>query len=83
MTVDNKNAGTQNRFVPARFPLQGGAPDHGGGEGFHAKANIRPFRLNVRAPGLGGNFRYSDWFIHSLIHLPQTMTTRNGIGILL
>jgi hypothetical protein len=64
MTVDNRNAGNQNRFVPASFPLEG-ASDYGGGEQFHANANATQLRLDVRAPELGGNFRFyyqNDFF---------------------
>jgi len=64
MTSDNKNAGNQNRFVPAMFPLQGD-PNYGGGEQFHMNANASQLRLDVRAPELGGNFRFyyqNDFF---------------------
>ncbi len=64
MTSDNKNAGNQNRFVPAMFPVQG-SPDYGGGEQFHMNANATQLRLDVRAPELGGNFRFyyqNDFF---------------------
>jgi len=64
MTSDNKNAGNQNRFVPAMFPLQGEAT-YGGGEQFHMNANATQLRLDVRAPALGGNFRFyyqNDFF---------------------
>lgn len=64
MTYDNKNAGNQNRFVPASFPLQG-APDYGGGGQFNMNANATQLRLDVRAPELGGNFRFyyqNDFF---------------------
>src|SRR6185436_9549858 len=64
MTSDNKNAGNQNRFVPASFPLQGAA-NYGGGEQFHVNANATQLRLDVRAPELGGNFRFyyqNDFF---------------------
>jgi hypothetical protein len=64
MTSDNMNAGNQNRFVPASFPLQGAA-DYGGGEQFHMNANATQLRLDVRAPELGGNFRFyyqNDFF---------------------
>ena len=63
-TSDNRNAGNQNRFVPAQFPLKG-APDYGGGEQFHANANGTQLRLDVRAPELEGNFRFyyqNDFF---------------------
>jgi len=64
MTSDNKNAGNQNRFVPASFPLKGDS-DFGGGEQFHVNANATQLRLDVRAPELGGNFRFyyqNDFF---------------------
>jgi len=64
MTSDNKNAGNQNRFVPAAFPLQG-APDYGGGEQFHMNANATQLRFDVRAPELDGNLRFfyqNDFF---------------------
>jgi hypothetical protein len=64
MTLDNKNAGNKNRFVPAVFPLQGD-PNYGGGEQFNVNANATQLRLDVRAPELDGNFRFyyqNDFF---------------------
>jgi hypothetical protein len=64
MTLDNKNAGNQNRFVPALFPLNG-TPESGGGEQFHMNANATQLRLDVRAPEMAGNFRFyyqNDFF---------------------
>ena len=64
MTSDNRNAGNQNRFVPASFPLKGAA-DYGGGEQFHMNANATQLRLDVRAPEMDGNFRFyyqNDFF---------------------
>jgi hypothetical protein len=64
MTLDNRNAGNQNRFVPASFPLRG-SDDYGGGEQFNMNANATQLRLDVRAPELGGNFRFyyqNDFF---------------------
>ena len=64
MTSDNRNAGNQNRFVPAAFPLKGD-PAYGGGEQFHVNANATQLRVDVRAPELGGNFRFyyqNDFF---------------------
>jgi len=64
LTSDNKNAGNQNRFVPAVFPLKGAA-DYGGGEQLHMNANATQLRLDVRAPELDGNFRFyyqNDFF---------------------
>jgi hypothetical protein len=65
MTSDNKNAGNQNRFVPAAFPLRSNTNDYGGGEQFHVNANATQLRVDVRAPDLGGNFRFyyqNDFF---------------------
>jgi len=64
MTSDNQNAGNQNRFVPASFPLKGTAA-YGGGEQFHMNANATQLRLDVRAPEMDGNFRFyyqNDFF---------------------
>jgi hypothetical protein len=64
MTSDNRNAGNQNRFVPAVFPLKGD-PNYGGGEQFHANANATQLKLDVRAPELDGNLRFyyqNDFF---------------------
>lgn len=64
MTYDNKNAGNQNRFVPAMFPLQGAANYSESGE-FHMNANATQLRLDVRAPDADGNFRFyyqNDFF---------------------
>ncbi|HTL57719.1 MAG TPA: DcaP family trimeric outer membrane transporter [Candidatus Limnocylindrales bacterium] len=63
-TWDNKNAGNQNRFVPAVFPLHG-EPTYGGGEQFHANANATQLKLDVRAPEMPGDFRFyyqNDFF---------------------
>jgi hypothetical protein len=64
-TSDNKNAGNQNRFVPAVFPLQGD-PTYGGGEQFHMNANASQLRFDVRAPEIAdGTFRFyyqNDFF---------------------
>jgi hypothetical protein len=64
MIVDNRNAGNENRFVPAQFPLQG-SPTFGGGEQFHMTANATQLKLDVRAPESDGNFRFyyqNDFF---------------------
>ena len=64
-TSDNKNAGNQNRFVPAAFPLTTD-PAYGGGEQFHANANATQLRMDVRAPDFAdGTFRFyyqNDFF---------------------
>jgi len=64
LTWDDKNAGNQNRFVPAVFPLTTD-PTYGGGGQFHANANATQLRLDVRAPDIGGDFRFyyqNDFF---------------------
>jgi hypothetical protein len=64
LTSDNMNAGNQNRFVPASFPLKGDS-DYGGGQQFHMNANGTQLRLDVRAPEMGGDFRFyyqNDFF---------------------
>lgn len=64
MTSDNRNAGNQNRFVPAAFPLTTDST-YGGGEQFHANANATQLRLDIRAPDVDGNFRFyyqNDFF---------------------
>jgi hypothetical protein len=65
MTSDNRNAGNQNRFVPAAFPLTTD-PAYGGGEQFHANANATQLRFDVRAPEFAdGTFRFyyqNDFF---------------------
>jgi hypothetical protein len=62
---DNRNAGNNNRFVPAVFPLQTD-PTYGGGEQFHANANATQIRVDVRAPDFAdGTFRFyyqNDFF---------------------
>ena len=65
MIADNRNAGNQNRFVPAVFPLKG-TPQYGGGQQFHMNANATQIRVDVRAPELAdGSFRFyyqNDFF---------------------
>jgi hypothetical protein len=65
MTYDNMNAGNQNRFVPALFPLEG-SPEHGGDGEFHMNANATQIRVDVRAPDFDdGSFRFyyqNDFF---------------------
>jgi hypothetical protein len=64
LTTDNRNAGNQNRFVPAQFPLKGD-PAYGGGGQVHMNANATQLRLDVRAPEVPGNFRFyyqNDFF---------------------
>src|SRR6185369_229712 len=63
-TLDSDNSGDDFRFVPAKIPLEG-TQDHGGGAHFNANANGSQLRLDMRAPSLGGNFRFyyqNDFF---------------------
>jgi hypothetical protein len=62
--TDNKNAGNNNRFVPALFPLEG-SPEYGGGSRTTMTANATQIRVDVRAPEMDGNFRFyyqNDFF---------------------
>jgi hypothetical protein len=64
MTLDNRNAGNQNRFVPASFPLRG-SDEYDGSAQFNMNANATQLRLDVRAPELADNFRFyyqNDFF---------------------
>jgi len=64
ITTDNRNAGTDYRFAPAKFPLQG-APDYGGGAQSFVNANGSQLRLDVRAPEIAGSPRFyyqNDFF---------------------
>ncbi|HEY5656488.1 MAG TPA: DcaP family trimeric outer membrane transporter [Myxococcota bacterium] len=64
MTLDSKNAGSEYRFVPAKFPVEG-MPDYGGGWRFNANGNGSQLRLDVQAPAAPGNFRFyyqNDFF---------------------
>jgi len=55
--TDNEHPGSKHRFVPALFPLEGDA-NYGGGRQSSVSANATQLRLDVRAPELGGNFRF-------------------------
>jgi hypothetical protein len=64
MTVDSKYSGDDFRFVTAKIPLEG-TPEYGGGEHFNANGNGSQLRLDMRAPGAPGNFRFyyqNDFF---------------------
>jgi hypothetical protein len=64
LITDNENPGSKHRFVPALFPLETD-PNFGGGQQFAVSANATQLRLDVRAPELGGNFRFyyqNDFF---------------------
>jgi hypothetical protein len=64
IVTDNTNPGSQHRFVPALFPLQGD-PTFGGGRHSFVSANGTQLRLDVRAPEMPGDFRFyyqNDFF---------------------
>jgi hypothetical protein len=64
MTMDNKNTGDPYRFATSLFPLKGDA-NYGGGEQFNVNANGTQLKLDVRAPEMGGDFRFyyqNDFF---------------------
>ena len=57
MTMDNRNSGNPDRFVPAQIPISG-TPDHGGDHQFNMNARGSQLSLDVRAPEMAGNFRF-------------------------
>jgi hypothetical protein len=57
MMTDNQNTGDRFRFVPALFPLEG-ASNFDGGRQSSVSGNATQLRLDVRAPEMGGNFRF-------------------------
>jgi len=62
--ADNKAPGSRHRFVPALFPLEG-SPEYDEGQYSTVSANATQIRVDVRAPDLGGNFRFyyqNDFF---------------------
>jgi hypothetical protein len=56
MMIDSQNAGSDFRFVPALFPIEGTAA-HGGGEQFNMNGNGSQLRVDMRAPAMAGNLR--------------------------
>ena len=62
--TDNKAAGSRHRFAPALFPLEG-SPGFVDEMQSTVTANATQLRADVRAPDLGGNFRFyyqNDFF---------------------
>lgn len=62
--TDNKAPGSRHRFVPALFPLEG-SEGYDEGQYSTVSANATQIRVDVRAPDLGGNFRFyyqNDFF---------------------
>ncbi len=63
-TFDSDHSGSKNRFVPAKIPVSGD-PAQGGGEEFNLNGNGTQLRVDIRAPGEPGNFRFyyqNDFF---------------------
>ena len=64
MTMDNGNAGDDNRFVTALIPVKSD-PAHGGGGVFNINAKGTQLSLDVRAPKVDGSPRFfyqNDFF---------------------
>ncbi len=64
MIFDTRNSGDDFRFVPAMIPTKD-SPAYGGGERFNANGNGSQLRVDIRAPGVPGNFRFyyqNDFF---------------------
>ena len=64
MTVDDENAGDDNRFITARIPVDGEAKK-GGGSRFNINSKGSQFRIDARAPQVEGSPRFyfqNDFF---------------------
>jgi hypothetical protein len=57
LTLDNRNAGDDNRFITARIPVSDD-PDHGGGARFNINAKGSQLSVDVRAPDVTGSPRF-------------------------
>ena len=57
LTIDNRNAGDDNRFVTAKIPVDGD-PAKGGGPVFNINAKGSQLRIDVRAPEIPGSPRF-------------------------
>ncbi len=61
---DNQNSGNADRFVTATIPIRN-TPGAGGGEQFNMTAKGSQLSMDVRAPGVPGDFRFyynNDFF---------------------
>ena len=56
-TVDDKNSGNPDRFVPAQIPIEGD-PAHGGGVRANMNARGSSLSVDVRAPDMPGDLRF-------------------------
>jgi hypothetical protein len=64
MTIDDENAGDDNRFITARIPVDG-EPRKGGGSRFNINSKGSQFRIDARAPHVDGSPRFyfqNDFF---------------------
>lgn len=64
MTIDDENAGDDNRFITARIPVDGEAK-RGGGSRFNINSKGSQFRIDARAPQVEGSPRFyfqNDFF---------------------
>ena len=57
MTIDDENAGDDNRFITARIPVDGDARE-GGGSRFNINSKGSQFRIDARAPKVDGSPRF-------------------------
>jgi hypothetical protein len=57
MTMDNRNAGDDNRFITAKIPVSTD-PDHGQGHQFNMNAKGSQITIEVRAPEVDGAPRF-------------------------
>ena len=64
MTIDDENAGDDNRFITAKIPVDG-EPRQGGGSRFNINSKGSQFRIDARAPHVEGSPRFyfqNDFF---------------------
>ena len=57
LTIDNRNAGDDNRFVTAKIPVDGD-PAKGGGPVFNINGKGSQLRIDARAPEIPGSPRF-------------------------
>jgi hypothetical protein len=57
LTIDNRNAGDDNRFITAKIPVDGDLAK-GGGPVFNINAKGSQLRIDVRAPEVAGSPRF-------------------------
>jgi hypothetical protein len=57
MTIDDENAGDDNRFITAKIPIEGDQ-QKGGGSRFNINSKGSQFRIDARAPQVDGSPRF-------------------------